>query len=296
MLTMLRHYHDAVDTSHAKSYCRVATGRQAIAYLIEKLAPERVFMPAYVADGVLEPFQKANIPITHYRLNKHLMMDEQHISELLAAYLEADGRRALLMLIHYFGNPGYTMRQCTKSEDNPVFILRDCAQDLFADPQCADFTLYSLNKWLPVTDGAILVSNREDVDVSVAPGWKMYELPPSIVMDYQRHLNANTNLCRRGSPTSLRVSESAYEDYYREMRQIMRPLAQSHTSRAVESAANYPAMGAIRRINHGVFAEPNGVPYAVVQRVDPKRLNASSWIRTYFCRAASIYRSHKCSA
>jgi perosamine synthetase len=269
MLTILRHVCDDVVRAPAtgclhetfpsfSSSCRVATGRSAIRHLIDVVRPPQALMPSYVAEGVLQPFLAAKVSVIFYRLNEDLTPD---IGDL-RAQLARSASRAMVVLIHYFGYPCPVEPVRREVDSRDGLLLEDCALALGGSTEenkplgeSADFVLYSLNKFLPVTDGAILLSRREEFDVSLDEG-QLAPLPRKVRVAYKRHLALNAELARcvqAGRAVAL-VTESgeAYEEFYTVISKDLQPHAQSTNSRRIESATDYVEMRRRRRANAAV--------------------------------------------
>lgn len=179
------------------SHCFLSTGRSAIAHLITQLkltARDTVIMPAYVAEGVIFPFLAAGINIQFYKLTPALSPDIDDLSKLLTA----DHSIRLCIVIHPLGflvSLNVLKKILQKSQ---VLLLEDCAQALFtAEEQgyrvgeMGDFSLYSLNKFLPVPDGAYLVSHLARISVQVDSQLPANDLA---ISHYLNHLAVNEAL------------------------------------------------------------------------------------------------------
>ncbi len=203
MLTVLRH-----SQRNWTSECKVATGRSAINLLISKLSPKAVLMPAYCPEGVIVPFQRMGIPIKFYKLREDLRPDLDHLQKVIS-------RGALVVVIHYFGNLTEigALREIINEMEGTLF--EDCAHAFYAAAPQADVALWSLNKFLPVVDGAILRSRRRHIDVNCP---EQPPLPPYVMSAYHSHLDLNSRLALTGPQQAVDVeneSRLAYEEYYR---------------------------------------------------------------------------------
>lgn len=243
----------------------MATGRSAIRHFISIANPPKVLMPCYVPEGVIVPFQKMKVPIKFYLLNDNLTPD---LDSLKAGITKG----ATVVIIHYFGFPTDTSVIREIVNDAGGLLFEDCAHALFgpaSKARNADIALWSLNKFLPVVDGAILRSRRGDIDVTCSIS---KELPWQVMNAYHRHLDINTEMI--GSKDTLLADKSnvAYEEYYRAIADCM-PYAQSQESRCVEASIsftelNYTHQTNARRINHGLPLlfywndSPNIAPFA----------------------------------
>jgi dTDP-4-amino-4,6-dideoxygalactose transaminase len=307
MLTLLRNNRERPELGSSKggweafqpkasSACTLATGRSTLRLLANRLNPDVVLMPSYVAEGVLRPFLAEHVRIKFYRLDEDLSPNLEDVGSILG---QTTGK-ALVILIHYFGYifPAETLGEMIRARGG--FLLEDCAQALLSRapdgqpfPVYGDFVLYSLNKFLPVTDGALLLSRRPETSVALEEA----ELEPlnSLAYDaYAEHLSLNAALLATQDPTEARkliaASGRAYEDYYQIICSDMGPKHRGHHSILVEELTDFVAMATRRHANaallHDALAAdpavhlmqprllPNTSPFCVPVRVRAERRDA----------------------
>lgn len=241
MLTVLRHSQPNVWTSE----CRVATGRSAILHLINITAPRAVLMPCYVPEGVIGPFQRAGVPIKFYKLRNDLRPDLDHLEKTIC-------RGAIVIIIHYFGYQTETgaIREIVSNADGILF--EDCAHALFAKAPDADVALWSLNKFLPVVDGAILRSKRRDIDVT---NFEQASLPQRTMNAYHQHLQLNSRISKCPAPQVFDLAQEsnlAYEEYYKEI-QNLTIYAQSTESKCIEANTDLENVRTVRSHNAATY-------------------------------------------
>jgi len=246
MRTVLRH----TTTTPFTSGCRLATGRSAILHTVERFKPDIVLMPCYVPDGVIRPVQHAGVEIVFYRLDQWMRPDEADITRRLA---KKPGR-AMLIVIHYFGWRQPTEHLSLVVRARGGILFEDCAHCLPGPAgvgQDGDVVLYSLNKFLPVADGAILASRNPALDLSITE--HLVPLPRNVIGAYQAHLEANGRIAaadhKREADAIGRAhddSKSAYEVYYDHINSDMSPREQSAQSRAIEAMTDFAMMSARR--------------------------------------------------
>ncbi|MHB1530116.1 MAG: hypothetical protein ACYCXT_11945 [Acidiferrobacteraceae bacterium] len=238
----------------ATSMCTLATGRSALTHLIRRLPSphaKTVLLPSYVAEGVIQPFLAAGFSVLFYRLRADLSPMADDIESLLE---QIDGT-ATVVVIHYFGflqrSPGLSL---AIARHNAV-VVDDCAHAIFTSSPSgrplaeeADLCLYSLNKFLPVVDGATLISMRPDVDLALDES-QLSELPEEAQQRYQDHLQAGRDIFDSHNPTQaqcfLKELESSYERYYGIINSDLVPYRQSARSRRM--AASFPYNRLIQR-------------------------------------------------
>jgi len=214
-----------------------------------------VLLPTYLAEGVIQPFKEKNISIVFYHLTPDLLPDFENINYLVKANRSA----RLLFVNHPFGFPIDLTSIKTLCRSFGVCVFEDCAQSLFgknADNSLlgskGDFSLFSLNKFLPVPDGAVLFSNRSDTNVAIDPS----ELQPSddqTIQFYLEHLAANTELRNasdgKAAIDALTNSGTLYDKYYECMTSNLNLQEISSEASSVIALTNFETLTTQRRQN-----------------------------------------------
>jgi hypothetical protein len=246
------------------SKCRLATGRSALLHLIKRLPRHHArtaLLPCYVAEGVIQPFRKSEFTILFYQLREDLTPSAEDI----AALLEQVNDVPVVVLVHYFGFPARSAAlDSVLKRRNPI-VVDDFAHSPFAKTasgrpafEDAQLALFSLNKFLPVADGAILCSNRPDIDVSLDES-ALIELPDHVQQAYRDHLQSARDLFETKDSTQakivLRNLGSAYERYYSSINSDLRPFRQSAHSRKVEDAFPFANLAERRSSNGRILYE-----------------------------------------
>jgi dTDP-4-amino-4,6-dideoxygalactose transaminase len=270
--------------------CRLATGRSALLHFIRRLPPScarTVLLPAYVAEGVIQPFRMAGFEIAFYRLQPDLSPVVEDVAVLLS---HIDGQ-AVVMLIHYFGFSVHSESLSAVLMQHDAIVVDDLAHAAFTAAsngrllgEGAEVALYSLNKFLPVVDGAIVLSRRGNVDVSLDEA-ALPELAEGAQAAYREHLQAATALAASNPEEAQSWQQTlgdAYERYYAVINADLSPHRQSVASRQVEDAFPYRHLIEQRQANARVLYQglkssmfklvypelPNGVvPFCIPARV-----------------------------
>ena len=246
------------------SMCRLATGRSALFHLIGRmqgLGARTVLMPCYVAEGVIQPFTARGFTIRFYRLRPDLTPQTEDLVALLQDVREV----AVVILVHYFGFSPHTPELDDLLSRHDVVIVDDLAHAPFAVSQSgqplartAQIALFSLNKFLPVVDGAILVSNRPDIDITIDEK-TLPELPLEVMEAYENHLRAAAQLVATDDPQSARAAlarlAASYEIYYAHINSDLRPRRQSDRSRQIERTFPFERLIDRRRANSRILIE-----------------------------------------
>jgi len=213
MKTVLRHGSIQIGEANRLSFppphIVTATGRQALYLMARELRCRRVLLPGFVPDGLVLPFARAGWDVQFYRLMPTLAPD---LSDLFGRI----GAQCLVVVIHYFGVIVDTAAIVQRAHLYDSLLLEDCAHALLHRPVAAHFALYSLNKFLPVTDGAVLTASDSYSHILVkhdrAP-WP--EMPDDARMAYIAHLRNNEQLAERGpGETTVRLAQQSADAYY----------------------------------------------------------------------------------
>ncbi len=205
-------------------YCFASTGRSLISLLIKQLGltdEDTCLMPAYVAEGVIQPFIQSGVNVQFYTADEKLFAKP----EALETQIENDPSIKLLVLIHPFGFEQPIKPIKKRLFHKKIRILEDCAQSLFCKNAEGDllggegdFSLFSLNKYLPVPDGAILQSYLPAVKVASAGFEPESEERKASIQNYMEHLHLNFEMLESDAPSEsqeiLEKTGDAYERYY----------------------------------------------------------------------------------
>lgn len=232
-----------------------ATGRQAIFALVAHLALKPsacCLLPAYVAEGVISPIEAAGLKLSFYKLTPSLMIDLEELERIVTR----EPQLRLIVIIHPFGvrQPVAEIRRILASSREQVVILEDDAQALFSgmdaiDPaERGDFSLFSFNKFLPVTDGATLLSHHDRFQLRPFSG-----VSPALLESARVHLDWNRKLFEEQDPVEARVIlrevGASYEAYYRHVHGHFEPRSISPDSWTILQRANFELMKARRVAN-----------------------------------------------
>jgi len=276
-----------------RSRCRLASGRSALLHLIGRLPSghcRTVLLPCYIAEGVIRPFRQAGFAVRFYRLRTDLTP----VVEDLESLLERAPQAPVVVLVHYFGFPARSAMLEGVLSRHAALVIDDLSHAPFAVTDSgvplaerAQLALFSLNKFLPVADGAILVSNRADIDVALDEE-ALPELPQQAQEAYADHLRAARELFESAESgtarKALRVLGEAYERYYAVINTDLRPCRQSARSRGVEAGFAFDVLVERRRTNSRILYDrlanpsislvhatlaPTVVPFCIPARVPP---------------------------
>lgn len=132
-----------------------SNARSALYALTQVCQLRRIWLPSFICDTVLQPFEKASLVFNFYPVNSTLDADFSEVS-----IAEGDA----VLLISYFGVPiADSLYEWLKEKG--VCVIEDLSQAVYSSPnKCADFSVYSLRKFFAVPDGGIVVSNGEEIN------------------------------------------------------------------------------------------------------------------------------------
>lgn len=261
------------------SMCRLATGRSALTHLIDRLPHPHattVLLPCYVAEGVIKPFLVSGFTIMFYRLRPDLTPLVEDVDAMLG---QVHGN-AVFVLIHYFGFSARSVELSSVLLQHAPIVVEDCAHAAFTTTLSGEplgthpgITLYSLNKFLPVVDGALLISYRTDLDVSLDEK-TLPELPEDAQQAYRAHLKLARYLFECNDPVQakalLQNLGDAYQQYYEMINADLSPFRQSALSRRIEDAFPYDHLIRQRLLNSRVVYEGLRTPeFSLVYPVLP---------------------------
>lgn len=120
------------------------TGRNALEYILRAIGKvNRIYLPYFTCDAVLEPIRKLRIPWAFYHITASF-----EIAENLSP-----GKGEYIIANNYFGIKDTYIERL--SEKYGQHLIVDCAQALFAKPIPGIKTFYSTRKFVGVADGGV---------------------------------------------------------------------------------------------------------------------------------------------
>ncbi|OVE82405.1 hypothetical protein BVY04_00975 [bacterium M21] len=146
---------------------------------------KHVLMPASMCPAVLEPVVNYGLKISLYGLNRQLHWDIDDIDEKVTP------ATAAIYVIHYFGVARDLTALRSLCDDKGIALIEDCALCGF-DPKSSlgkvgDISIFSLWKFYPISDGAILRCNNEKISEKISEQY--YPRP-----DYLETLKRSTKI------------------------------------------------------------------------------------------------------
>lgn len=166
-----------------KNALRLNSGKNCLEYILRVRRYNKVYIPYYTCEVILEPFKKLNISYEFYHINLNLELTED---------IRLKEGEALLYTNYY----GLKQRFVEKmAERYGKRLIVDNTQAFFAKPIEGIDTFYTCRKFFGVSDGAYLYTNATPIE----------ELKQSTSYHTVLHLIKRIDL----SP------EEGFEDYHR---------------------------------------------------------------------------------
>lgn len=123
------------------------TGRNALEFLLKNKQYDKVYLPHYSCNVLLEPLEKLGIDFEFYNINNKL--------EPIFSYNKLKNHQAFLY-INYFGiKDNYIKKLITKD----INLIIDNSQAFFSNPHKNVSTFYSCRKFFGVADGSYLFTS-----------------------------------------------------------------------------------------------------------------------------------------
>ena len=122
----------------------LSSGRAALECLLRNMPrPQRVLVPRYVCDTILQPIERLGLPVHCYATDSRL-----------APHPPPDATSGdLLLLVNYFGLTGDAVRAAALRHPGPVVV--DATTALYSPPQPGLPTFYSPRKFAGLSDGGV---------------------------------------------------------------------------------------------------------------------------------------------
>lgn len=124
------------------------TGRNCLELILRVNDYEKIYIPYYTCDAVLEPIQKVNLPYEFYAIDK----------KLNPIFEKELGKHEVFLYTNYFGLKDNTCKQLSKKIKN---LIIDNSQAFYSSPLKDADTFYSPRKFFGVPDGGYLFTNKD---------------------------------------------------------------------------------------------------------------------------------------
>lgn len=127
---------------------KLNTGRNCLEYILKVRKYNKIYIPYYTCEAILEPLRKLNVFHEFYHVNKKL----EPIFEKKLKQNEA------ILINNYFGIKEKAINEICRNYYN---VIVDNSQAFFAKPVHNIDTFYSIRKFFGVADGAYLSINKK---------------------------------------------------------------------------------------------------------------------------------------
>jgi hypothetical protein len=162
---------------------KLNSGRNSLKYILKAQKPNKVYIPNYVCDSVLEPLEELNIKYEFYNIDEKFEIIQNIKLE----------KNEKIFYVNYFAlKSEYINKLVDTYSDN---LIIDNTQAFFERPLQGIDTIYSPRKFFGVSDGGYLSTNKflnedlendESYDSSIQLLGRIDKSAKSFYYDYQK--------------------------------------------------------------------------------------------------------------
>lgn len=128
---------------------RLNTGRNCLEYILRAKRYKKVYVPYYICEVVLEPFEKLGIPYEFYHIDINFEIRDRFT-------LQPD---EALLYVNYYGLKQRYVEQLAEEIGGQLIV--DNTQAFYAKPIAGIDSFYTCRKFFGVPDGAYLYTEKE---------------------------------------------------------------------------------------------------------------------------------------
>lgn len=132
-----------------KDAIRLNTGRNCLEYILRVRKYQKVYIPYYTCEVILEPFQKLGIAYSFYHINLDL-----EVSDSISLQVDE-----ALLYTNYFGLKQRYVEDLASKYGSQLIV--DNTQAFYAKPLVGIDTFYTCRKFFGVPDGAYLYIDKQ---------------------------------------------------------------------------------------------------------------------------------------
>lgn len=132
-----------------KAAIKLNTGRNCLEYILRARSYNKVYIPYYTCDVVLEPFRKLGVPFEYYRIDIHF--------EICDRFTLKEGEA--LLYTNYYGLKQSYVEKLAEKVGNRLIV--DNTQAFYAKPIKGIDSFYTCRKFFGVPDGAYLYTDKQ---------------------------------------------------------------------------------------------------------------------------------------
>lgn len=141
-----------IDNNTVRGMIKTNSARSAIKLVLSSSEANKVWLPAYTCDAVVEAANDVGLAVEFYRIDSSFDIDT-------ALQLKLD---ELILIVDYFGLCGEAIKRSRSRFEHRQMIV-DCSQAYFSEPTDSLATIYSPRKFFGLPDGGLLYSNDSRV-------------------------------------------------------------------------------------------------------------------------------------
>jgi dTDP-4-amino-4,6-dideoxygalactose transaminase len=143
----------------------LSSGRDCLSYIIESNkwgCNNRILMPSYLCESILEPFKKKKIKIIFYKIKKSMEIDHKDLKLKISK-----GKFDAILTIDYFGLIKQELQKFPEKEK--IIHLNDQVQSFLSNTKKeGDYIFNSYRKFLCLPDGSYLkVKNKSKEQIKL---------------------------------------------------------------------------------------------------------------------------------
>lgn len=162
-----------------------SSGRAALYHILnlaKQLGKDKILLPDYLCESIVEIVKLASIPFEFYKVNPDLTIN---LNSLFKRYKTESS----IFIINYFGGIDiHSEIQKLKAIDSHAFIILDNVQAFYNmfESFDVDFMFTSFRKQLPVPDGAWVISKHDGLfQCEEENTFAQYKLAGGLLKNYQ---------------------------------------------------------------------------------------------------------------
>lgn len=142
------------------------TGRNVIKYILKYKFNENknCLLPDYLCESVIHPFQELNYGYKYYKVDSNFNIMLKDLESKLVG-------NDIILFINYFGfiqSDAILNKLKNLKEKYNLTIIEDATHSIFSKKDIdfsGDYIISSLRKWLPIPDGAVLMTDNTLNDI-----------------------------------------------------------------------------------------------------------------------------------
>lgn len=125
---------------------KLSSGRNCLEYLIKTKSIQKIVLPSFMCNSVIDLFKKFNVQIRFYQVGFDFLSENIEILD-----------EEFFYLMNYYGQLNKNVIELYRNRYRNVIV--DNAQAYFEDPVPGTDTFYTCRKYFGVPDGAVLFTN-----------------------------------------------------------------------------------------------------------------------------------------